>query len=236
VPRFLVNFPGQRNQRFELAVGEHLIGREQDAQLQLANVSVSRHHAKITVTPKTVTVEDLGSGNGTLVNNKAVESQVLASNDEVRIGKFTLIYLTDEKRDEFHKGRCVKYLPVYHPKQAEAQHIETFVLSKDALKAMQNQERLVEDARLVLERDASRFWHPEDRPLTFGASGAHIRPLGWYVFGQVAQVTWDGSRHVLEKQAFWVPVSVNGEAVTKRPLRKGDRIQVGQSRFKYDVS
>lgn len=237
MPRFLVNLASTRNQVFELRPGEHLVGREKDAALQLPNPSVSRHHAKIVVDATGVSVQDLESGNGTMVNGKPVTSQRLASRDEVRIGKYTLVFLTDTKADEFYRGRCVKYMPAYEPKVGgDTPSIETYVLSKDAMKALQAQGRLVEDARVVLVRDPNHFWYPEDKKLTFGGTGAQIHPQGWYVWGDVAEIAWDGQRHVLKKLAFWVPVVVNDKPVADpRPLRPGDNVRIAGSTFRYEV-
>ncbi len=52
----------------ELEDGVHLIGRADDAALQLSEPSVSRHHAEIRVVGTQVTVRDLGSHNGTKLN------------------------------------------------------------------------------------------------------------------------------------------------------------------------
>ena len=237
MPRLLVNIGTQRNQVFELTPGEIMIGRDKDAGLQLPNESVSRQHARLVVDARGVTVEDNASGNGTLVNERPlVAPRKLESGDEVRVGKFTLVFLTDERRDLFYKGRAVKYMPVWSPRQDLAP-AHTFLLSKDALRAIQDQHNLIEDARIVLDRDPSRFWCPEDHKITFGSGSALIRPRGWYVWGDVAQVIWDGKHHVLESLVLWVPVKVNEQNVSAgRPLRPGDRFRVAQSRFRYEVS
>jgi len=235
VPRFIVSATSAKHQVFELRNGEHIIGRENDASLLLPNVSVSRHHAKLVVRGDDVTLEDLGSGNGTTVNGQTVLQHRLQSKDEVKIGKFTLIYLSDHRADEFFKGRCVRYMPLYESRSAEVTHEDTFVLSKDALRALANQSRLVETARIVLVRDPSKFWHPEDRPLTFGGSTSMVGVNGWFIFGDVAEVAWDQARHVLRKKAWWVPVKVNDAAITEAtPLKNNDRVSIGESRFRYE--
>jgi len=176
VPRLLVSIGTQRNQMFELTPGEIMVGRDKDAGLQLPNESVSRQHAGLVVDARGVTVEDNASGNGTLVNERPlVAPRKLESGDEVRIGKFTLVFLSDERRDLFYKGRAVKYMPVWSPRQDLAP-AHTFLLSKDALRTIQDQHNLIEDARIVLDRDPSSFWCPEDHKITFGSGSALIRP------------------------------------------------------------
>lgn len=234
MPRLLISGVGGRQQVYTLREGDHVIGREGDAQIVLPNVSVSRHHAKITVSGAAAIIEDLGSGNGTSVNGNVILQARLNSKDEVKIGKFTLIFLTDTRADEFYKGRSVRYMPEYSPRAGEVSHEATFVLTKDALKAMANQSRLVEQARLVLVRDPTKFWHPEDRPLSFGDSSALVGVNGWFIWGKVAEVTWDGSKHTLRRLAWWVPVRVNDQATSEAPLRHNDRVSIGDSSFRYE--
>jgi pSer/pThr/pTyr-binding forkhead associated (FHA) protein len=66
---------------------EFLIGRGADCDLRLRVSSVSRHHCIVRVSGEETLLIDLGSSNGTFVNNHCVRSQaVLHSGDEVRIG------------------------------------------------------------------------------------------------------------------------------------------------------
>jgi predicted component of type VI protein secretion system len=72
-------------QRFELA-GERTIGRE-GADITIDDDQVSRTHARVTVAGETVTIEDLGSTNGTFVNGERIDAATtVAPGDEVRIG------------------------------------------------------------------------------------------------------------------------------------------------------
>lgn len=235
MPKLLVKFDSQRHLVFTLPEGETVIGRGEEAQLLLPNVSVSRRHTRITVSGAAAVVEDLESQNGTTVNGKAVTRQELASRDEIKLGRFSLVYMGDAPGDRFYNGRCVAYLAPYTPGGLVSTGVEeTFALSKEALKKLNEAPPVSENAKIVSETDRRRFWYPEDRVLTFGAGGM-IPVDGWYVFAMAADVAWDGRRHVIRKLAFWVPVSVNGAAVSKRPLKAGDRIAIAGSRFRYEV-
>jgi predicted component of type VI protein secretion system len=65
-----------------------LIGREEDCQLRPNSDLVSRHHCVIAVDDFTVRIRDLGSTNGTFVNNQRITTQVvLKQGDSIRIGK-----------------------------------------------------------------------------------------------------------------------------------------------------
>lgn len=66
-------------------------GRHPDCHIFLDDVTVSRHHATFHRTDHSYTVTDDGSLNGTYVNGERVETQTLATGDEVQIGRFKLV-------------------------------------------------------------------------------------------------------------------------------------------------
>jgi len=74
-------------------VGNLLIGRLPDNHLALNHGSVSRRHARISVTQKGVMVEDMGSQNGSTVNGKPVKGETpIRPGDVLRIGYVPLFY------------------------------------------------------------------------------------------------------------------------------------------------
>lgn len=66
------------------------IGRLPDNTLQIDNLAVSGHHAKITWEQDHYVIEDLGSLNGTYVNSERVGKAKLRHCDTVKIGKHEL--------------------------------------------------------------------------------------------------------------------------------------------------
>jgi DNA-binding winged helix-turn-helix (wHTH) protein len=84
-------FCGSRE--FPLQDGEHIVGREPDAQICLDSPNVSRRHARIVVNGTRATLEDLGSKNGSFVRGVRICAPTpLTSGDEARIGPFTLLF------------------------------------------------------------------------------------------------------------------------------------------------
>jgi DNA-binding winged helix-turn-helix (wHTH) protein len=80
------------DQEFPLPDGEHIIGRGADVAVPIFASATSRHHARVVVAGNSVTVEDLGSRNGTYVNGTRVEGSVeLHTGDEIRIGGDCLV-------------------------------------------------------------------------------------------------------------------------------------------------
>jgi hypothetical protein len=67
--------------------GALTIGRADDADLVLADAGISRSHARVTSAGGAVTIEDLGSSNGTFVNGEQVTgSRPLREGDEIQMG------------------------------------------------------------------------------------------------------------------------------------------------------
>src|SRR5262245_56351671 len=75
----------------EVPVGQFVVGRSAECQLSLDDPLVSRRHALLTVGAEGVSVEDLGSRNGVLVNNVKIEGpKALADGDKITIGGQTM--------------------------------------------------------------------------------------------------------------------------------------------------
>ena len=72
--------------------GEHIVGREPGVSIRLDSPKVSRHHARVTASGRAVSVEDLGSKNGTFVRGVRIgEPTRLEPGDDVQIGPIKLI-------------------------------------------------------------------------------------------------------------------------------------------------
>ncbi|OFZ19826.1 MAG: hypothetical protein A2X94_16980 [Bdellovibrionales bacterium GWB1_55_8] len=82
--------------RFFLAQDEMTMGRDPSADITLADQSISRKHAKITKQNGRAVLTDLGSSNGTHVNDKRIkpgETVLLEKEDMIRIGNSILKFL-----------------------------------------------------------------------------------------------------------------------------------------------
>lgn len=69
-----------------------VIGRDPDAQLQVIDKGVSREHAEIFRVGEMIFIRDLGSRNGTFVNNERMEEELLREGDIVRVGTTQLVF------------------------------------------------------------------------------------------------------------------------------------------------
>lgn len=76
-----------------LTPGEHTVGRIRHSTVWIDDPAVSRRHARITVACDGVTLQDLGSKNGTYLNARRVQTvEMLNDGDEIVIGPAHLRY------------------------------------------------------------------------------------------------------------------------------------------------
>ena len=73
------------------------IGRSKDNDVILADQTISRNHANIIQTNEGYLLTDLGSFNGTQVNEESIQSALLRHNDQIKIGHTKLLFLTKEE-------------------------------------------------------------------------------------------------------------------------------------------
>ena len=73
------------SQIYSLEEQEYSIGRHRSSSVKISDVRASKFHAALTQTEDGYLLSDLGSLNGTFVNGKRIESQLLVGNEEIRI-------------------------------------------------------------------------------------------------------------------------------------------------------
>jgi len=73
------------------------IGRDRDNNIVIDNRAVSRHHVKIFQDDNKYIIEDLNSGNGTFVNDKKIIKDTLRNQDEILVGKHTLVFVHEDQ-------------------------------------------------------------------------------------------------------------------------------------------
>lgn len=80
----------QRGLTYVLGPGNIVAGRGGACGIFLADVTVSREHARFSVDANGLSMTDLGSTNGTYVNSHRRDAGKLREGDEIMIGKFHL--------------------------------------------------------------------------------------------------------------------------------------------------
>lgn len=86
IPRF--NLRGVSGETFGKNIplyGTMTLGRHADCEIVIPSSEVSRRHARIRVSGVTVSIEDMGSANGTFVNGKRIDRAEIEDGDEIRL-------------------------------------------------------------------------------------------------------------------------------------------------------
>ena len=88
-----------KGQRFDL-LPQTIIGRSFDADIRIDDLSVSRHHCRVSSSPQGYVIEDLGSGNGTLVNDDLIDAAMpLKEGDIVVVSNTVFRFVSDQAPD-----------------------------------------------------------------------------------------------------------------------------------------
>lgn len=94
MPRLLVIKGADEGKQFELTDAVLCIGRDASNGIRLHDTEVSRRHAEVRRVESGFQLHDLGSANGTFVNNQKIHDADLAAGDHIAIGQTVLVYST----------------------------------------------------------------------------------------------------------------------------------------------
>jgi signal transduction histidine kinase len=92
VPRVIVIKGADEGKQFDLGEAVLGIGRDSSNRIRLHDTEVSRRHAEFRQTPQGYRLLDVGSANGTYVNNQPVKDALLQPGDQIQIGQSVLVF------------------------------------------------------------------------------------------------------------------------------------------------
>ena len=81
---------GMTGRIFDLNVERTTVGRVEDNTFQIADGSVSSHHAEILLQGSDIVIRDLNSTNGTFINGEKITETVLKPGQTLRLGQVEL--------------------------------------------------------------------------------------------------------------------------------------------------
>jgi pSer/pThr/pTyr-binding forkhead associated (FHA) protein len=84
--------------RYLLDTDLSTVGRHPESDIFLDDITVSRRHVEFRRDAGSFRVHDVGSLNGTYLNGDRVDDAELQNGDEVRIGKFRLIFFASDAK------------------------------------------------------------------------------------------------------------------------------------------
>jgi diguanylate cyclase (GGDEF)-like protein len=108
----IVIYGPELGKRMQLGTAPFSIGRSTKNDLSIDQESISRHHAKITFEEGSFRIEDLGSTNGTFVNEERVQTRALGDGDQVQIGRSILKFMTGENVEVHYHEEIYRLMTV----------------------------------------------------------------------------------------------------------------------------
>ena len=202
------------------------IGRTNDNDIVLENRGVSRKHAMIEFNNNAAVLMDNESLNGTFVNNRKVNEEVLRDEDIITIGKYVLIYRTESTQQADQMASMDGTMVLNTKKQKdliENDRVERQIVAKFG------------GSVLVGEDNADFAEYRLDREVTTigKAKFVHVKAKGFLLAGIQAKIVKENENFFLANLGKSGRTKVNGEPVDRCVLKNGDLIQVGKSTFKF---
>ena len=238
MPKIFLKFNEQVLKEVPLDKPQLTIGRKPENDLVIDNPAVSGHHARIVNEGGAFFIEDLGSTNGTFVNDAKVQKEKLKNSDRVAVGKHVLIY-----QDE------VAAPPPPPPVQKEAQSDKTMILDtakqKELMKTVQATMKTAAAGGKTAEKVGGltvvsgetdrKEYELTGRLTVIGAEDtATVKLTGWFTPKNAALVSRRGSAYFISMPEGGKKVTVNGEAVQgQRELQDGDIVVVAGVHFQF---
>jgi pSer/pThr/pTyr-binding forkhead associated (FHA) protein len=92
VSKLTLSFKGKVLKIFQVSEGDIVIGSDPGNQLHIDSLAVQPRHATITTRNDVSVLSNLASAEGTLVNGAKTEKHTLKDNDQIQIGKHSLLF------------------------------------------------------------------------------------------------------------------------------------------------
>jgi pSer/pThr/pTyr-binding forkhead associated (FHA) protein len=111
MPTLLMMTPTGETRQVQLTPHDNRVGRGSTNDVIVQSDQASRDHAVIGVEQAFITITDLGSRNGTFVNDVQIESQVLAHGDAIRLGTYEMRFMATDQ--EFTQVEALRMLTMH---------------------------------------------------------------------------------------------------------------------------
>ena len=153
MPELVITLSDGRVLRRPLGVKPVVLGRDAGCDIPIDDPSTSRRHARISPSDAGYVVEDLGSKNGTLVNDVTCKPTPLRSGDRVLMGSVLAVYHEEPVStpsvvvsDDPGASRATRYAPQEQRLLLSQRRLETLYELSDRLTMLQDRDALLDNA------------------------------------------------------------------------------------------
>ena len=155
-----------------------IVGRDEDCNLKLTDKRISRRHSEIRRSGDHLWIRDLGSTNGTFVNQKKIEqAELLEPGDRISIGKFKF---------------SIKYVKLTTTSMAEKTYVMDISQELEYLNSIEPQMRA-----LISQRNVVPYFQPV---LRF----SDMTVVGYEILGRIAEGDLPSNPSELLELAQWL--------------------------------
>lgn len=239
--RLVLKFRSQVLREIPIGAGPVTIGRASDNDVHIDDPAVSDHHARLFTQGDKMAIEDLGSLNGTLVNDARVNRATLRDGDNIQIGEYLL------QLDTVHEASTTVADAVSAGRKTPLQDAEDSALETGAGEPLHDNAIAADDElpvpafdlshlptlRVLRGRTDQREYILAGKLTVIGTSPmASVKMLGWFAPEVGGQINHQESGYFLGMGDI-IP-KINGQAIQGSTiLRDGDVIQIGRVRLKF---
>lgn len=241
--KFVVFYNGEPLKTYELDEPVVSIGRLPENTISIANMGVSRRHAKIEEdADRKYVLTDLNSLNGTFVNGKRIKKIFLSSGDKIAIGKYTILYEEIGIQDnngtsEQNSGKNNADRPVtghtnYNFGMAETK-VPPAPQHTQPVSLMESKDDKYSEAVLI-ETNKHVVYKLDKEYVTVGSGeNDDIFISGFMIAEGQATIEKKDEGLFLCANKLIGKIKVNGKSVRSHLLQHKDRIEIGSSTFRY---
>lgn len=243
--RFTVYHNDELIKTYEIEECPITIGRLPENSVSIANMGISRRHVKIERDAnRNFILSDLNSLNGTFVNNKKVKKTSLFTGDRISIGKYTIVfedlsqYASQSEPPESADAQPPEPENLEEEEPSEKENNMPASESDNIMRIPHDFKQNVGHGEAVLIETNKHVVYKIDKALfTIGNSEEDDIFASGFMIGENHIFiekkdggTWINSKNKMSR------FKVNGKKTNSHLLQHKDRIEIGNSTFRYMIN
>ena len=209
------------------------IGRSTGNDIPIDNLSVSSFHAKIVQNSGVFVIEDLKSTNGTFVNNRRISQCQLNNNDQIVIGKHTLVFSVITGDDESKADDNTTHKAILGTRE------KTVMFDARLLNSQQPRPKtpLLGGFKVVTGQTEKKEYLLAEPVSSIGkAANCEIRLSGFFTPAVAAEIIRNQDEYSIKPTSFFCKPLVNGSKIKEpRRLVPGDIVTVCSLKMKFFI-
>lgn len=212
------------------------VGRARDNDIVIENLSVSRNHARIRREDNRYFLTDMNSANGTLVNGVRITKTELLDNDEVVVGKHSMIFLEQASEQASESSPQ----PTDPSNQENVTPPPAEQVARDR-KGSASLQVVTSSGRMGLltvtqgKQSGQQFPLQKNEVFIGRASENDIRIHDWFVAKKHARITRDGDQFAIKDLDSWRGTTLNGNTIKESALVDGSEIVFGTTVLSFKL-